>query len=272
MRVNGNGHHKNGNGNGHANGHANGRAKGRLDGRRVVVTGGSRGIGRGIAIACAREGAAVGITYASQADAAADVSETIRAAGGTCVTVPMDVRERQSVREALTGIARQLGGLDVLVNNAGVNKPCDFDLLTDADWDEVMSVNLRGPFICTQEALAFLKEGGAVINIGSVSGQYGGPRTAHYAASKGGLIALTQCAARFLAPRGVRVNLVSPGLVRSEMAAAGLAGLPPQIRDGILLGRLGEVEEVAHAVVFLASTESSYVTGQTVNVNGGLYF
>jgi NAD(P)-dependent dehydrogenase (short-subunit alcohol dehydrogenase family) len=158
------------------------------------------------------------------------------------------------------------------VNNAGVNKPCDFDLITDADWDEIVAVNLRGPFLCTQEALAFLREGGAVINIGSVSGQYGGPRTAHYAASKGGLIALTQCCARFLAPRGVRCNLVSPGLVRSEMAAAGLSGLPSTIRDGILLGRLGEVDEVAHAVVFLASAEASYVTGQTMNVNGGLYF
>jgi NAD(P)-dependent dehydrogenase (short-subunit alcohol dehydrogenase family) len=260
MRMNGNGA-----------GRAHGRTE-RLAGRRVVVTGGSRGIGRGIALACARAGASVGITYHTQADAAAEVTDLIRAEGGTATAAPMDVRDRQSVRAGLTALARELGGLDVLVNNAGVNKPCDFDLITDADWDEIVAVNLRGPFLCTQEALAFLREGGAVINIGSVSGQYGGPRTAHYAASKGGLIALTQCCARFLAPRGVRCNLVSPGLVRSEMAAAGLSGLPSTIRDGILLGRLGEVDEVAHAVVFLASAEASYVTGQTMNVNGGLYF
>jgi 3-oxoacyl-[acyl-carrier protein] reductase len=246
--------------------------RGRLAGRRLIVTGGSRGIGRAIALACARAGAAVGITYVGQAAAAAEVVERIRTAGGTATAAAMDVRDRASVRAALGRLTQTLGGLDVLVNNAGINRPTDFDRITDADWDEILAVNLRGPFVCTQEALPHLGAGGAVVNIGSVSGQYGGPRTAHYAASKGGLIALTQCMARFLAPRGVRVNLVSPGLIRSEMAAAGLAALPAVIRDGILLGRLGEPEEVGEAVVFVASAAASYLTGQTVNVNGGLYF
>jgi 3-oxoacyl-[acyl-carrier protein] reductase len=248
------------------------RGDGRLAGRRVVVTGGSRGIGRAIALACAREGARVGITYRAEAAAAAAVVEAVRAAGGEAVAAAMDVRDREAVRAALATLVGRLGGLDVLVNNAGINKPCDFDRITDADWDDVLAVNLRGPFVCTQEALAHLGPGAVVVNVGSVSGQYGGPRTAHYAASKGGLIALTQCMARFLAPRGVRANLVSPGLVRSEMAAAGLAALPPVVRDSILLGRLGEPEEVGDAVVFLASDGAAYVTGQTVNVNGGLYF
>ena len=251
------------------NGH---QAHGRLAGRRIVVTGASRGIGRAIALACADEGARVGITYVTQAAAAAAVVETIRSGDGMATAAAMDVRDRASVRAALGTLVESLGGLDVLVNNAGINRPCDFDRVTDADWDEILAVNLRGPFVCTQEALPYLAAGGAVINIGSVSGQYGGPRTAHYAASKGGLIALTQCMARFLAPRGVRANLVSPGLIRSEMAATGLAALPPNIRDGILLGRLGEPEEVGTAVVFLASAGASYLTGQTVNVNGGLYF
>jgi 3-oxoacyl-[acyl-carrier protein] reductase len=245
---------------------------GRLAGRRVVVTGGSRGIGRAIALACARDGAHVGLTYVAQPAAAAEVVETIRAAGGEATAAVLDVRERASVRAGLARLAGTLGGVDVLVNNAGINRPCDFDRVTDADWDEILAVNLRGPFVCVQEALGYLGTGAAVINVGSVSGQYGGPRTAHYAASKGGLIALTQCMARFLAPRGVRVNLVSPGLIRSDMAAAGLAALPPTIRESILLGRLGEPEEVADTVVFLASTDAAYLTGQTVNVNGGLYF
>jgi 3-oxoacyl-[acyl-carrier protein] reductase len=246
--------------------------EGRLGGRRVVVTGGSRGIGAAIARACAAAGATVGITYVDNPAAAAGVLEELRASDPRAAAARMDVRQRGSVQAALRDLAVVLGGVDVLVNNAGVNRPCDFDRITDEDWDEVLAVNLRGPFVVTQEALKYLPPGGAVVNVGSVSGQYGGPRTAHYAASKGGLIALTQCLARFLAPHGVRANVVSPGLIRSEMAAAGLAGLPPAIRDGILLGRLGEPDEVAAVVVFLASAEAAYLTGATVNVNGGLHF
>ena len=245
---------------------------GRLAGRRVVVTGGSRGIGRAIALECAREGARVGVTWATRADAARAAVDAIAGAGGVAYAAAMDVRRRASVRAGLGELVERLGGLDVLVNNAGVNKPTDFDRVSDEDWDEVLAVNLRGPFVVTQEALRYLRAGGAVVNIGSVSGQYGGPRTPHYAASKGGLIALTECMARFCAPRGIRVNCVSPGLVRSEMAAAGLAGLSPAIREAILLGRLGEPEEVGRAVVWVASDDAAYVTGQTVNVNGGLYF
>ncbi len=161
------------------------------------------------------------------------------------------------------------------MNNAGVNKPTDFDQVTDADWDWILSVNLKGPFICSQVFLDRIAKagGGAIVHIGSVSGQYGGPRTAHYAASKAGLISLSQVIARFGAGKGVRSNVVAAGLIQSDMAAAGMAaGAVQKAAENILLKRMGSAREVADAVAFLASDEASYITAQTVNVNGGLYF
>ncbi|MEE8481241.1 MAG: SDR family oxidoreductase [Desulfobacterales bacterium] len=165
--------------------------------------------------------------------------------------------------------------LGFLVNNAGINKPTDFNKIMDSDWDEILAVNLKGPFICAQEAIpAMQRRGrGVVINIGSVSGQYGGPRTAHYAASKAGLISLGQVIARFGAKHNIRCNTIAAGLIVSEMADTGLkSGAVATAAENILLKRLGTREEVAKAVVFLASDESSYITAQTINVNGGLYF
>jgi 3-oxoacyl-[acyl-carrier protein] reductase len=164
--------------------------------------------------------------------------------------------------------------LDVLVNNAGINKPTDFDQINDDDWDDVLAVNLRGPFVCAQESLALLRvRGGSIINISSVSGQYGGPRTAHYAASKAGLISLGQVIARFAAKDKVRCNTLAVGLIASDMAQQAMHS-PSVARaaENILLGRLGSREEVARVVVFLASDASSYLTAQTLGVNGGLYF
>ena len=247
----------------------------RLDGKVALVTGGSRGIGRAIALALADAGADVAVTCRAREDAAAEVVATIRAKGRRALAAVADVRDRAAVRAALGRIEAELGGLDVLVNNAGVNKPTDFDQVTDEDWDEILGVNLKGPFVVTQEALPYLRRrgGGSVVMVGSVSGQYGGPRTAHYAASKAGLISLAQVIARFGARDGVRCNTVAAGLIASEMAAAGLAAASVQkAAEGILLGRQGAPDEVARAVVFLASDASSYVTAQTLNVNGGLYF
>ena len=171
--------------------------------------------------------------------------------------------------------AAHFGGFSVLVNNAGINKPTDFDQVTDEDWDQILAVNLRGPFACSQVALPYLRDagGGSIIHIGSVSGQYGGPRTAHYAASKAGLISLSQVIARFGAKSKIRSNVVAAGLIQSEMAAAGLASAAVQkAADSIVLGRMGTPSEVGDAVAFLASDASSYITAQTINVNGGLYF
>ncbi len=187
----------------------------------------------------------------------------------------MDVANRASVAAAAKDVQAAFAPLSILVNNAGINKPTDFDQIADADWDCILATNLKGPFVCAQVFLPLLAEagGGSIVHIGSVSGQYGGPRTAHYAASKAGLISLAQVIARFAAQHGVRSNTVAAGLIASDMADAGLASASVQrAADSILLQRLGTTQEVADAVVFLASDAASYITAQTLNVNGGLYF
>jgi len=246
-----------------------------LQGKVACVTGGSRGIGRAISLALAAAGATVAFTYREQREAADAVVQQIEAAGSRGLAVRADVRDRAAVRAAIATVEATFGGLDILVNNAGINRPTDFDQISDDDWDEVLAVNLKGPFICTQEALPALRRrgGGSIINISSVSGQYGGPRTAHYAASKAGLISLGQVVARFGAADHIRCNTVAAGMIASEMAASGLqAPAVQKLTGNILLARSGTPEEVAQAVVFLASDASSYITAQTINVNGGLYF
>lgn len=246
-----------------------------LAGKTAFVTGGSRGIGRAIALRLAECGAAVALTYRDRDREAEEVVAEIEAKGGRAAAFKMEVADRTSIVAAADAAERALGPVSVLVNNAGVNKPTDFDQVTDADWDWILSVNLKGPFICSQVFLDRIAKagGGAIVHIGSVSGQYGGPRTAHYAASKAGLISLSQVIARFGAGKGVRSNVVAAGLIQSDMAAAGMAaGAVQKAAENILLKRMGSAREVADAVAFLASDEASYITAQTVNVNGGLYF
>jgi len=244
-----------------------------LQDKIALVTGGSRGIGRAIVEAYVKAGATVYFTYAGN----------VQAAKETCLETGLDdnhayqadVRDRLAMRAVFAAIDNHHGHLDVLVNNAGINKPTDFDQITDQDWDEILGVNLKGPFIVTQEAIGLLRksESASVIHIGSVSGQYGGPRTAHYAASKAGLISLSQVIARFLAADNIRSNTISAGLISSEMAKTGLAN--PAVKaaaEQVLMKRLGNLNEVADTAVYLASDKSSYITAQTINVNGGLYF
>ncbi len=245
-----------------------------LAGRTAVVTGGSRGIGRAIALGLAEAGADVALTYRERRADAETVIGEIENLGRRAMALPMEVTDRASVQAAVKD-AGALGPISILVNNAGINKPTDFDKVSDADWDMILATNLKGPFICAQAFLPRIAEagGGAIVHIGSVSGQYGGPRTAHYAASKAGLISLAQVVARFGAPYGVRSNTVAAGLIASDMGQAGLAAASVQkAAEGILLKRLGQAREVADAVVFLAGDAAAYITAQTINVNGGLYF
>ena len=245
-----------------------------LSGKCAVVTGGSRGLGRAIAFSLAQAGADVMITYRERHGEADTVAKDILAKGRRAKAVPMDVTNRTSIAAAANEAAG-FGPISILVNNAGVNKPTDFDQVQEGDWDLVLDTNLKGPFLVAQAFFPLLKQanGASVIHIGSVSGQYGGPRTAHYAASKAGLISLSQVLARFGAPHNIRSNVVAAGLIGSEMAAAGLQAASVQkAAENILLKRLGAPQDVGDAVAFLASDASSYITAQTINVNGGLYF
>ena len=244
-----------------------------LEKKVALITGGTGVIGSEIVREFISQGATVIFTYNKAIDKAKGLLEEIIEHSPKSMYLQMDVRDRGSVREAISQIKRRFNGLNVLVNNAGVNSPNDFDKITDKEWDEVLSVNLKGPFICTQEALSIMHDNSAIINIGSVSGQYGGPRTAHYAVSKAGLISLSQVTARFVADRNIRVNTVSVGMVASEMAQR--ASSNPLVRrsiESILLRRMARPREVAKVAAFLASDHASYITAQTINVNGGLYF
>ena len=245
-----------------------------LLGKIAVVTGGSRGIGRAIALGLAEAGADVALTYRERHDEAQAVVHEIETLGRRAMALQMDVTDRASIEAAAKDV-RALGAVSILVNNAGINKPTDFDQVSDADWDTILATNLKGPFVCAQVFLPLLAQagGGSIVHIGSVSGQYGGPRTAHYAASKAGLISLAQVVARFGAQHKIRSNTVAAGIIASDMGQAGLAAASVQkAAESIVLKRLGEASEVADAVVFLASDASSYITAQTINVNGGLYF
>jgi 3-oxoacyl-[acyl-carrier protein] reductase len=246
-----------------------------LEGKICLVTGGSRGIGEAVVRTLAAQCADVIFTYSKREDKARHLAQELNDQGLKASYFQVDVANRISVKALLDTIKLKWDRLDVLVNNAGINKPTDFDKISDEDWDDVLSVNLKGPFIVTQECLPMLKNSNnsSVINIGSVSGQYGGPRTAHYAASKAGLISLGQVIARFGAEFNIRSNTISAGLIQSEMAAAGLKSAAVlKASENILQKRFGTQGEVADVVAFLASESSSYITAQTINVNGGLYF
>ncbi|WP_432738063.1 SDR family NAD(P)-dependent oxidoreductase [Maridesulfovibrio sp. FT414] len=247
----------------------------RLEGKTALVTGGGRGIGKAICRRLAEHGAEVILTWVSDKSSAEENVQAILATGGKARCIQLEVSEEASVNSVVADIESKEGKLDILVNNAGINNPNDFDKITSDEWDRILGVNLKGPFLCTQKCLELLKkgQGASVINLGSVSGQYGGPRTAHYAASKAGLISLGQVIARFGAQWGIRCNTIAAGLIASEMADAGLKNPAVQkAAENVLMKRFGSTDEVADVVLYLASDESSYITAQTINVNGGLYF
>lgn len=247
---------------------------GELDGRIAVVTGGSRGIGRAIAVALGRQGARVIVNFTANETAAGEAAAAVAAAGGSAVTKRFDVADAAAVDVAFKEIVAAEGGLHILVNNAGVAVNGLVLGAKDADWQRSIDVNLKGTFHCVRAALRPLmkaKELGRIINITSITGEIGSAGQGAYVAAKAGVIGLTKTLAREYASRGITVNAVSPGYIETDMTASEL----PEERRGELmkaipLGRVGQPEDVAAAVAYLAGPGAAYVTGQVLRVNGGL--
>lgn len=243
-----------------------------LEGKTALVTGGSRGIGRAIALELARQGADVAINYARNAEAATQVVAEIESLGRRAVALPADVGDYDQAAALVEATVTTLGRLDILVNNAGIVRDTLLLRMQEADWDEVLRVNLKGAFNTGKAAARFMarQRAGRIINISSVSGLMGQVGQANYSASKAGLIGLTKSMARELAGRGVTVNVVAPGFVSTDMTAALDEALCERMRTLIPLGRFGAVEDVARAVAFLASDAAAYITGVVLPVDGGL--
>lgn len=240
--------------------------------KTALVTGASRGIGRAIALALASKGFAVALNYAGSHDAAEAVKKEIEAAGGKAFTVQGDVSKSEDVDRVFKAVKDEFGGLDLLVNNAGINRDALLIRMKESNWDDVIATDLKSDFLTTKAAAAMMmrKRKGSIINISSVVGIMGNIGQANYAAAKAGVIGLTKACAKEMAARNIRVNAVAPGFIETAMTD----GIPEKIREGMIssipMGRMGQPEDVAKAVCFLASDDSSYITGQVLVVDGGL--
>ena len=246
-----------------------------MSGRVALITGASRGIGAAIANRLAADGYVVVVAYFSRATDAEGVVDGIVAAGGRAIAISLNVASRASIREAFAATAASLGPIEILVNNAAIAQEKPFLALTDENWDAMLATNLRGPFACAQEALPGMLERkwGRIVNIVSIGGQWGGVNQIHYASAKAGLIGLTRSLAKAFSRHGVTCNAVSPGLVATEMSARELNTPEGQAKIQLIpVGRLGLAEEIAAAVAYLVGPGGDYVSGQTINVNGGMYF
>ena len=240
----------------------------RLKNKVAVITGSSSGIGEAIARKYTEEGAEVVITYNTKKNDAKRIAQEI----GVELVLHLDVRDRETIKKAFKSVYDKYGEINILVNNAGVNRTADFDKQTDEEWNEVIEIDLTGPFRCCQEVLPYLTDFGRIINIGSLSAEYGGPRTPSYACAKMGITALTHNLARFLGPRNICVNTLSPGVIGNEFTEQTMS---PEVKDTalslMLIKRFATTDEMCGAAVFLASDESSYMTAQTLSINGGAW-
>ena len=243
-----------------------------LDGKIALVTGGSRGIGRAVAIELAKEGAAVAINYAGNKAAAEEVQSIITQIGGKAMIIQADVSDEKSAMQMVEEVIAQLGGIDILVNNAGITRDGLFIRMKEEDWNAVINTNLTGIFNCTKVAAKYMmkKRSGRIINMSSVSGIMGNAGQTNYAAAKAGVIGFTKSLAREMASRGITVNAVAPGFIATDMTAAMPEKAQEHVLTSIPLGKMGKPEDIANAVLFLASDKASYITGQVIHVDGGM--
>lgn len=239
----------------------------------ALVTGGSRGIGRAIALRLAAEGAYVVVNYAKNREAAEEVVSSIEKAGGRARVSGFDVSDFDTVQEEIENIVTELGGIHILVNNAGITQDTLIVRMKKEDWDNVMTTNLNGVFNCTKAVARIMikQRKGRIINLTSVVGEMGNSGQTNYAASKAGIIGFTKAAARELASRAITVNAVSPGFIETDITQNLTDEIRKQYIDKIPLQRFGSPEDVAGVVSFLASDEASYITGEVLRVNGGIY-
>ena len=238
----------------------------------VVVTGGTRGIGRAISLAFAREGATVYAAYLSNDNAAAALTEEAAGLPGTVSPFKADVSTSEGATGLINAAAAAYGRIDVLVNNAGIIKDCYLAMMSEEDWDAVIRSNINPLFHCCKWGLRKMmgRRSGSIINISSISGMIGTPGQANYAASKGAAISFTKSLAREAGPMGIRVNAVVAGMIATDMTACLNQDVVEQIVKRSALGRIGTADEVASAVLFLAAERSSYITGQSIVVDGGI--
>jgi len=243
-----------------------------LKDRTALVTGGSRGLGRAIALALAAEGAAVAVNYRAGRDAAEDTVRAIADGGGRAVAVQADVADAGQVKAMFKQVGDDLSPPDILINNAGMVRDAILALMSEEAWDEVLAVNLKGAFLCTKAAVRGMARGrwGRVVNVASVAGLTGDARRANYAASKAGLIGLTKTAARELAPSGITVNAIAPGVIETDLTADMDGNRRDQLMESIPLRRFGVPEDVAGLAVFITSARADYITGQVFVVDGGM--
>jgi 3-oxoacyl-[acyl-carrier protein] reductase len=242
-----------------------------LSGQVAIVTGASQGLGKAVALALASNGAKV-VCLARNADKLAGTVREIEAAGGAAEALSCDVTDRKAAAAAIEGVAERHGRLDILVNNAGITRDKLMRGMSDEEWDDVIATNLTSCFVCCRTAAGIMRKAkyGRIINMASISGLIGNPGQANYSASKAGMIGLTRTLSKELVNRGVTVNAVAPGFIASEMTAELGEVILEEAKKRIPAKRLGEAGEVAAAVLFLASKDAGYISGQTLVVDGGM--